>query len=108
MTPANLGRLAVLLAAFALVAFACGGGDNSKSGTILDVTGSSLTQVDSFTLLDDNGDVLSFEIAPDASNDLEEGFFPGHMRSHALAAERVTVFFREEDGLLLALRLLHD
>ena len=105
MTSAKLFGLAVLLAALALVAFACGGGDRSESGVILDVDGSSLTQVDSFTLLDDDGEVLTFQIAPDASRELADGFFPGHMRGHALAAERVTVYFREEDGVLLALRL---
>ncbi|MCH8009075.1 MAG: hypothetical protein IIC91_09440 [Chloroflexi bacterium] len=108
MTPAKLSRLAVPLAALAFVAFACGGGDRSESGVILDVTGSSLTQVESFTLLADDGEVLTFEIAPDASKDVAEGFFPGHMRGHALAAENVTIYFREEDGVLLALRLEHD
>ncbi len=108
MTATKLCRLAVLLAALALIAFACGGGDRSASGTILDVAGSSLTQVDSFTFLDDEGEVLTFKIAPDASKDPAEGFFPGHMRGHALAAEKTTVYFREEDGVLLALRLEHD
>ena len=108
MTPARLFGLAVLLAALALVAFACGGGDRSESGVILDVTGSSLTQVESFTLLDDDGEVLTFQIAPDASKDVAEGFFPGHMRGHALAAEKVTIYYRQEDGVFLALRLEHD
>ena len=108
MTLANVSRLAVLLSTVAVVAFACGGGDRSESGVILDVAGSSLTQVDSFTLLVDDGDVLTFQIAPDASKDLAEGFFPGHMRGHALAAEKVTVYFREENGVLLGLRLEHD
>ena len=74
----------------------------------MDVIGSSLTQVESFTLLADDGEVLTFEIAPDASKDVIEGFFPGHMRGHALAAENVTVFCREAYGVLLALRLEHD
>lgn len=108
MTPARLSGLAVLLAALALVAFACGGGDRSESGVILDVAGSSLTQVESFTLLDDDGEVLTFQIAPDASKDPAEGFFPGHMRGHALGAEKVTVHFRVKDGAFLALRLEHD
>ncbi len=108
MTPAKLSRLAVLLAAATVIAFACGGGDQSESGVVLDVVGSSLTQVDSFTLLVGDGEVLTFQIAPDASKDPAEGFFPGHMRGHALASEKVTVVFREEDGVLLALRLAHD
>jgi len=105
---AKLPLFAVLLAALALVAFACGGGDRSESGVIVDVEGRSLTQVESFTLQDDDGNVLTFQIAPDAAKDPTEGFFPGHMRSHSLAAERVTIFYRKDAGRLLALRLLHD
>jgi len=106
---AKLSLFAVLLAALALVGVACGGGARFESGVIVDVEGSSLTQVESFTLQDDDGKVLTFQIAPDAARDPTEGFFPGHMRGHALAAERVTIFYREEEsGLLLALRLLHD
>ena len=74
----------------------------------MDVIGSSLTQVESFTLLADDGEVLTFEIALDASKDVAEGFFPGHMRGHALAAEKVTIYYRQEDGVFLALRLEHD
>ena len=108
MTRAKLSRAGVLLAAIALVAFACGGGgERSASGVIVDVAGSSLTQVESFTLEETDGEVLTFQIAPEASKDPAEGFFPGHMRGHALAAEKVKVFFREDDGVFLALRLEH-
>lgn len=108
MTRSKVSRLAVFLAPLAVIAFACGGGERSETGVILDVVGVSLTQVASFTLLNDAGEVLAFEIAPDASKELDEGFFPGHMRGHALAAEKVTVYVREENGVLLALRLEHD
>ena len=67
MTPVKLGTLAVLLSALALVAVAWGGGDRPETGVILDVVGSSLTTVDSFTLLVDNCDVLTVEIGPGAS-----------------------------------------
>ena len=108
MRLATFTRLTVLLAALALASFACGGGESSETGAILDVTGSSLTQVDSFTLLVADGEVLTFYIAPDASKDPAEGFIPGHMRGHSLAAEQVTVYCRDEGGVLLALRLEHD
>ncbi len=87
---------------------ACGGdGERSALGVIIDVQATSLTKIDSFTLRDNEGHTLVFRVAPDAAQDPQEGFFPGHLRTHALAAEQVTVFYREDDGELLALRLEH-
>ena len=103
-------RLSSLLACLALAALfvACGnGGERSVVGVIIDVQASSLTRIDSFTLRENDGATLVFEVAPDAAQDPREGFFPGHLRTHALAAEQVEVFYREEDGRLLALRLEH-
>ncbi len=68
----------------------------------------SITEVASFTLLGDDGEVLEFDVAPDAARDPVEGFFPGHLREHALATQLVKIVYREEDGRLLALRLTHD
>ena len=39
--------------------------------------------------------------------DPKEGFFPGHLRTHALAVEQVKVFYRKEGDRLLALRMEH-
>lgn len=68
----------------------------------------SLTAVDSFTLRDNDGETLTFRVAPDAVDDPIEGLFPSHLRTHALAAEQVTVIYREENGALLVLRLEHE
>lgn len=88
---------------------ACGsGGERSASGVIIDVQAQGLTHVDTFTLRDNDGETLVFGVAPDANDDPQEGFFPAHLRTHALAAEQVTVFYREADGERLALRLEHE
>jgi hypothetical protein len=90
----------------ALAVVGCKGGDErSVVGVILDVQAMSLTEIESFTLRSDEGETLVFAIAPDAAQDPVEGFVPGHLRTHALGAERVKIFYREEDGALLALRL---
>ena len=47
-------------------------------------------------------------MAPDAVDDPIEGLCPSHLRTHALAAEQVTVIYREENGALLVLRLEHE
>jgi len=86
----------------------CDDGNSTAEGVILEVEASTLTEVESFTLLVEGGEVLTFKIAPDASQDREEGFVPGHLRSHALASERVEIVYRVEDGDRLALSLHHD
>ncbi len=100
----------MLVLVLAVITLACEGDDGERSvqGVILEVEAVSITEVASFTLLGDDGEVFKFRIAPDAARDLAEGFFPGHLRGHALAAQEVTVFFREEGDTLLALRLVHD
>ncbi len=106
----KLAQLAMLALGLAVVTLACGNGGDERSveGVILEVEAVSITEAASFTLLGDDGEVFDFGIAPDAARDLAEGFFPGHLRGHALAAQEVTVFFREEGDVLLALRLVHD
>ena len=102
--------VALLVVALAAALVACAGGDGERSaeGVIIDVQATTLTAIESFTLRDNDGETLVFEVSPDATDDSVEGFFPGHMRTHALAAEQVTVFYEEEDGRLLALRLAHN
>ncbi len=104
----NLARLALLVLGLSVIALACGSGERSVEGVILQVEAVSLTETASFTLLGDDAEVLEFTIAPDAASDSLEGFFPGHLREHALATQLVTVFYREESGRLLALRLEHE
>ena len=99
-------RLSLLGLVLALAA--CGGnGEHKANGVIIDVQATSLTELASFTLRTNDGDTLVFYVAPDAAADPVEGFFPSHMRTHAVAAEQVTVTYREEQGDLLALRLEH-
>lgn len=78
------------------------------TGVIIDVQSTSISAVDSFTLRDNDGETLTFRVAPDAVDDPIEGLFPSHLRTHALAAEQVTVIYREENGALLVLRLEHE
>ncbi len=99
--------VACLVLAAGLVASCGSDGERSVVGVIIDVQATSLTEIDSFTLRANEGRMLVFQVASDAAQDLREGFFPGHLRTHALAAEQVTVFYREENGRLRAFRLQH-
>ncbi len=97
----------VLVALFVLLAVACGGGERTVEGIITNVDATSLTQVETFTVRDNDNNIIVFRIARDATQDIEDGFVPSHLREHALAVEQVKVFYRVEDGEFLALRLEH-
>jgi hypothetical protein len=105
----------VLLAAglFALPALAlvaCGGGasgDHTAVGVIVDLKSTSLTSIDNFTLQMKGGRRLVFEVAPSATQDLQEGFIPGHLRSHMLGAEQVRIHYLKTGDRLFALRMEH-
>lgn len=102
-------RLALLLGLSLLLinGAACGGGNGEKSvtGIVTDVQSSSLTTLDSFTVHTNDGKTLVFHVAPGADPDPQEAFVGGHLRSHLVAASQVKVYYREENGDLLAVRM---
>ena len=102
---AALFGLAAFIAATFLLATACGSDERAVVGVIVDVQASSLAEVESFTLRTDDGELLTFRLAPEAPRSGEEAFVASHLRSHASLAQRVQVVYREEDGELLAVRL---
>jgi len=84
-----------------------GGGDRSAVGVIVDLKSTSLTSIDNFTLQLKGGKQLVFEVAPSATQDLQEGFFPGHIRSHMIGAEQVRIDYLRSGDTLFALRMEH-
>jgi hypothetical protein len=82
--------------------------DRTVEGVIIDVQAASPAEIESFTLRSNDGETLVFQVAPDALADLREGFIPSHLRSHAALGEQVELFYREEGGKLLAIRLTHE
>ena len=99
----------LLVALFVMLVVACSAGERSVEGIIIKVDVASLTQVETFTMRDnDNNIIITFRIAPDATQDPEEGFFPSHLREHAVAVGQVKVFYRVEGGEFLALKIEHE
>ncbi len=104
----NPAQLAILLLGLSFIALACGDGERSVQGVILDVESSSLVDLDSFSLRTNDGETILFVPDPDASTDPGEAIFAGHLLGHMQAAEQVTVYYRDEGGVFLATRIEHD
>ena len=105
----NLAQLAILVLGLSLLALACGdGGERFVEGVILEVESSSLTELDSFTLRTNDGETIVFLPDPDVPADPQEGIIAGHLLGHMQAAEQVTVYYRDEGGVFLAIRIEHD
>lgn len=93
--------LLVALAVAALVAaFACGEGEKTVRGIVLDVQARSLTEVESLTIQDREGRMWRFQ----AEGNL--GFTPSHIREHMLQGQEMTVTYREEGDILVALKVM--
>jgi hypothetical protein len=97
----------VMLTVLVVLAAGCGDGEPTATGVIIEVEASSLTEVDAFVLQTNDGERLSFGVAPDAQRDPQEGFVASHLRSHASLGEQVSIAYRSEDGQLLALTIEH-
>ena len=95
-------RLALGAAAFALVLAACGS-SNVIAGYVIDVSSSSLTEIDTFTLRTADGETVTFRID---TLELGDGAFPAtHLREHMALNQPVAVAFRDEAGERIAYRL---
>ena len=72
------------------------------AGIVIDVESQGLDDVRGFTLRSSAGDQLVFTIG-----ELENGdeFPPAHLTEHMAAASPVLVFFRDENGELVAYRI---
>ncbi len=76
--------------------------ESPVAGVVTSVDATSLTNVKGFTLRTTTGDDLTFVIGT-----LENGdeFPPGHLAEHLAAAAPILVYFRVQDGKLVAYRL---
>ena len=77
-------------------------GTTVVDGVIVGVNAESLGDVRSFTLRTSAGEVLEFGLAA-----LENGdaFPPGHLAEHQVTAEMVRVWYRDDGGTMLAIRV---
>ena len=88
----------------ASMAVGCGPPTQSAAGIVVAVDQVSLTEVRSFTLRTEDGDVLTFRVG---AVDLSNGGFPAnHLREHMTTASAVAVAYTEADGERVVVRLV--
>ena len=82
-----------------LIGVNCSGDEADREtvhGRVVDVQARSLTEVDTFSLVDGAGETWSFAV----EGPLE--FTPSHLREHMLTGDEVQVSFRRVGGVLIA------
>lgn len=90
--------------AIAALALGCGPATKSAAGIVVSVDQASLTDIRSFTLRTETGEMLSFSIG---ALDLSSGAFPAnHLREHMATASAVAVAYTEEGDERVAVRLV--
>ena len=93
------------VAAYALLAVilaACGGGDDAREtvhGKLTDVQTRSFTEIESFSMLDEAGEMWLFV----TEGPLE--LTPSHLRQHMLVGEGVSVEYERRAGGLVAVSI---
>jgi hypothetical protein len=91
----------VVLVGVALVALARPA-PSTETGVVIAIDSAGLTDVRGFTIRTADGRQVTFAIGA-----LENGaqFPPGHLAEHQATAQPIRVFYRDEDGRLVAFRL---
>ena len=94
------GCVALLTAICVMVACKPASGDDVVVGHVTEVTAKSLVEVETLTVLDDDGTIWVF------NGGEFPGFTPSHLEEHQALGEPVRVFYvTEEDGSLRIVRI---
>lgn len=87
----------ILLVAAVVLTMACGGGETTVRGVVVEVEARSILEVATLTIKEEgSGKVWTFQA------DGPVGFTPSHIREHMMQGQLVTVRFRERDGVFVA------
>ena len=95
--PGGFGlKLGLAAAAVFLVAVACGGGEKTVTGIVLEAVERDMVEIELLRLRDADGRVFEFTTKGPV------GINAAHLRQHQVLGERVVVTYTEENGSLIA------
>ena len=89
-------KLGLAAAAVLLVAVACGGGEKTVTGIVLEAVERDLVEIELLRVRDADGRVFEFTTKGPV------GINAAHLRQHQVLGERVVVTYTEENGSLIA------
>jgi len=92
----GMKKLASAAASILLIAVACGGGERSVTGIVLEAVARDLVEIELLRVRDADGRVWEF------TTEGNVGISAAHLKQHQVLGERVLVTYREEDGNLIA------
>jgi hypothetical protein len=96
-------RVASAIALALVVLGACEAAESTATGIVVDVEGTTVTEIQAFTLRTQPGQDVRFEIG---QPEMADGAFPAsHLREHMALASAVVVDFRPDGERLVAFRL---
>ncbi len=96
-------RVASAVALALVVLMACQATGSTAAGIVVDVEGTTVTEIQAFTLRTEAGQDMRFELG---RLELVDGAFPAsHLREHMALATAVVVAYRTEGQRLVAFRL---
>ena len=89
-------KLGLAAAAVLLVAVACGGGEKTVTGIVLEAVERDLVEIELLRVRDVDGRVFEFTTKGPV------GINAAHLRQHQVLGERIVVTYTEENGSLIA------
>jgi hypothetical protein len=89
-------KLGLAAAAVLLVAVACGGGEKTVTGRVLEAVERDLVEIGLLRVRDADGRIFEFTTKGPV------GINAAHLRQHQVLGERVVVTYTEENGSLIA------
>jgi hypothetical protein len=92
----KMSKAMVVGAAILLIGLACGGGDKTVTGLVIEAVERDLVEIELLRIRDSDGKVWEF------STDGPVGISASHLRQHQVLGESVVVTYREYRGSLIA------
>ena len=89
-----------------VLTYARGGQLQTVSGVLIDVQASSLVHAESITLRDEHGQILTFQVDPEALSNPDAPQTASHLRQHMALAEPMIVHYRQSPSGPVAVRIV--
>jgi len=92
----RLALASIVSACVLLIAVACGGGEKTVTGLVLEVVGRNLVEIELLRVRDRSGRIWEF------TTEGNIGISAAHLKQHQVLGQGVVVIYNDEDGQSIA------